>query len=223
MSLVFSSQKKLDLEVAKRTAEMCDQIMMEMGAELHDDLIQKLSIFRLYIDRLERAAHNPAETESLLISMRTDFEGVVHSIRRISRNLLPEQTVDVSLRTNVELLCKSMERTASGSIYFECSGDEYSLPTLSQTYLYRIIQELVHNAFKHSAAWHIWVRMKWEKEQLTVVVEDDGSGFHKVSDFVERLRKKNNTLKIRSQAIGATVDYEHGDKGLRVIVTCPYS
>lgn len=218
MSPMFTSRKKLELEIAKRTAETCDLIMMEMGAELHDDLIQKLSIFRLYLDRLERAAHNPTETEGLLISMRTDFEGVVQSVRRISRNLLPEQTGIVSLHTNIELLCKSMERPGSGNIYFEVSGKEQAIPALGQTYLYRIVQELIHNAFKHSAAWHIWVSMVWDDHKLTIRVEDDGTGFHKMSDFIERLRKKNNTLKIRSQVIGATISYQHGQKGLLATV-----
>jgi hypothetical protein len=43
----FISQTKLESEISKRAAEACDQIISEMGAELHDDLIQKLSIFRL--------------------------------------------------------------------------------------------------------------------------------------------------------------------------------
>jgi signal transduction histidine kinase len=220
---MFTTRKKLELEIAKRTAETCDLIMMEMGAELHDDLIQKLSIFRLYLDRLERATHNPTETEGLLISMRTDFEGVVQSVRRISRSLLPEQTGIVSLHTNIELLCKSMERPGSGNIYFDTSGEEQSIPPLGQTYLYRIVQELIHNAFKHSAAWHIWVAMIWEGRNLTITVEDDGTGFHKMPEFIERLRKKNNTLKIRSQVIGAMISYQQGVKGLLATIHYPFN
>lgn len=214
MPFIFTSRKKLETEISKRAAEACDQVMLEMGAELHDDLIQKLSIFRLYLDRLERSSHNPAETEALLINMRTDFEGVVQSVRRISRKLLPEQTSIDSLQTSIDLLCKTMERPGSGNVYVECTGNEQTIPALSQTYLYRIVQELIHNAFKHSAAWHIWVRLNWEPSKLTIEVEDDGTGFHKISEFIDRLRKKNNTLKMRSQVIGATITYHHGQKGL---------
>ena len=113
MAIIFSSQKKLEDEIARRATEICDQIILEMGAELHDDLIQKLSIFRLYLDRLERSAQNPSETEALLINMRADFEGVVQSVRRISRKLLPEFANHDSLNTGIELLCKSLESLAS--------------------------------------------------------------------------------------------------------------
>ncbi|WP_276370543.1 ATP-binding protein [Chryseolinea sp. H1M3-3] len=214
MPVIFTSRKKFELEISKRAAEICDQIILEMGAELHDDLIQKLSIFRLYLDRLERSAHNPAETEALLINMRTDFESVIQSVRRISRKLLPEQTVNDSLNTSIDMLCQSLERPGFGNIYYECTGTERTIPDLNRMYLYRIIQELIHNAFKHSSAWHVWVRLKWKNENLVIEVEDDGSGFNKISEFIERLRKKNNTLKLRSQAIGASIQYHHGEKGL---------
>ncbi len=214
MPIIVTSRKKFDTEISKRAAEICDQIILEMGAELHDDLIQKLSIFRLYIDRLERSVHDPAETETLLINMRTDFEGVIQSVRRISRKLLPEHTNHDSLNTSINLLCKSLERPGLGNIYFETTGNEEAIPPVSRIYLYRIIQELIHNAFKHSSAWHVWVRLKWKAKHLSIEVEDDGSGFNKISEFIERLRKKNNTLKLRSTVIGAIISYHHGEKGL---------
>jgi two-component system sensor histidine kinase DegS len=214
MSIIFASQKKLDAEISKRAAELSEQVIMEMGAELHDDLIQRLSVFRLYIDRLERVIHNPSETEDLLMNMRTDFESVVQSVRRISRSLLPEQTLVNSFNERIQTLCQSLERPGMGNIYFDSMGTEQVMPAVSMTYLSRIIQELIHNAFKHSSAWHVWVHLMWEEKQLRIEVEDDGSGFNKISEFIDRLRKKNNTLKIRSTIIGATMSYHHGNKGL---------
>ena len=218
MPIFFTSRKKLDLEISKQATEICDQIILEMGAELHDDLIQKLSIFRLYLDRLERSVHNPAETESLLINMRTDFDSVTQSVRRISRKLMPEDTSEASFNTIIEILCKSTERPGFGNVSFSTEGTEQNIPELGRSYLSRIVQELIHNAFKHSAAWHIWVRIHWANEKLIIEVEDDGSGFNKISEFIERLRKKTNTLKLRSQVIGASITYSHGEKGLLATV-----
>jgi signal transduction histidine kinase len=81
-------------------------------------------------------------------------------------------------------------------------------------HVFRIVQELIHNAFKHSAAWHIWVRLTWSNQGIIIEVEDDGSGFSKVQEFVKRLKSKNNTLKLRSMTIGATIEYLQGSKGL---------
>ena len=212
--VLFTSSKKLDLEISKRAAEACDQIISEMGAELHDDLIQKLSIFRLYIDRIERSSADSKEIEALAIKMRTDFEQVIRTVKSISRRLLPVRMEGDTLVNTLEMLCQNMEQPGTGHIHFETQGVPKSMESTVEIYLLRIIQELIHNAFKHSSAWHIWVRLNWKSDKLIVEVEDDGSGFSKIPEFIQRLKKKNNTLKMRSQAIGASMEYLHGAKGL---------
>ena len=214
MPMFFTSQKKFNTEVSKRAAELCDQIMIETGAELHDDLIQKLSVFRLYIDRLEKSAHDRSEVESVLIKMRADFETVIDSVRRISNSFLPEQINDYSFNTVIKTLCKSLEKPGLGTIYLTIDGKERAISEISKRYLYRVVQELIHNAFKHSSAWHVHVRLNWTHHRLFISVEDDGSGFNKLSQFIETLKKKNNTLRLRTQAIGASITYHHGSKGL---------
>lgn len=211
---LFISPKKFKAEVYKQTSEACDQILAEMGAELHDDLIQKLSVFRLYIDRLERASADQEEVESLSIKMKSEFESVVHSIRSISRRLLPTPLEGESFDDTIETLCQNMQGPGVGHVHFEHTGTCQTIDTKIGMNLFRVIQELIHNAFKHSSAWHIWVRLTWTEQTLTIEVEDDGTGFAKVGEFVDRLKKKNNTLKMRTTLIGANLNYLQGKKGL---------
>ncbi len=210
---VLMSAEKLESEISRRATEACEQIITEMGAELHDDLIQKLSIFRLYMDRLERSANDVKESEALLIKMQSEFKEVVQSVRKISRQLMPVRMDDDSFQKGIEMLCQNMER-GTEHVHFESNGEEQKIPLQSETYLYRVIQELVHNAFKHSSAWHIWVRLKWSQGRLILEVEDDGTGFHKMDEFIERLRMKHNSLRMRTQAIGASLKYDRGERGL---------
>jgi signal transduction histidine kinase len=219
--MFFISKKKFDTEIARRTMETCEQITSEMGAELHDDLIQKLTIFRLYMDRLERSSSDPEEINALLITMRGDFDIVSQSIRKISRRLMPVSMEGDSFQTRIHMLCQNMEMPGAGNVHFEVKGEEQSMTELSQRYIHRIIQELIHNAFKHSSAWHIWVRLKWTATQLQAEVEDDGTGFSKTPEFINELKKKNNTLRMRSTAIGATISYTNGTKGLLATLSYP--
>jgi signal transduction histidine kinase len=211
---LFFSKSKLDNEVARRTAEACDQIISEMGAELHDDLIQKLSVFRLYIDRIERSASDANEVEMLALKMRSDFEQVIGVIKNISRRLLPARMEGDTLVNTLEMLCQNMEHPGTGHIHFSHTGPARQIEENMEMNLFRIVQELIHNAFKHSAAWHIWVRLHWETDKVILEVEDDGSGFSKIPEFIKRLKSKNNTLKVRSATIGATLTYHQGPKGL---------
>ena len=215
---LFKSKASFDKEVSREAMEVCEQILTEMGAELHDDLIQRLSIFRLYIDRLERSKADPVETETLIVNMNADFQEVANAVRRISRRLMPVKMEDDSFQKRVDLLCQHMERPGGGTIHFEASGLEQEIPDLTEVYSYRIIQELVHNALKHSSAWHIWVRVIWETNHLTIEVEDDGTGFTKIPEFMASLKKKHNTLRMRATVIGAKIQYLQGKKGLLVKV-----
>jgi signal transduction histidine kinase len=217
---IFLSQQKLEAEIARRTAETCEHILSEMGAELHDDLIQKLSVFRLYLDRMERASGDQTEIDALSIKMRSEFDQVIRVVRNISRQLLPAEMEGDTLDKTIALLCQNMEHPSTGHVHFDNNGSPITLPTQTERYLFRIVQELIHNAFKHSSAWHIWVRLRWSVDQLTVEVEDDGTGFSNITEFIRRLKQKNNTLKLRSGIIGATIQYSQGQRGLlaRVIL-----
>jgi signal transduction histidine kinase len=219
--MFFTSRNKFETEVAKRAMESCEHIASEMGAELHDDLIQKLSIFRLYLDRLERSVNDPVETELIVVHMRNDFDSVVQSVRKISRRLMPVSMDGDSFQARLNLLCQNMDRPGTGNVHFRNEGNEVVMPDMAQVYLHRIVQELIHNAFKHSAAWHVWVTMKWQQSLLVIDVEDDGTGFTKITDFIGELRKKHNTLRMRSTAIGALIHYSHGEKGLLANIEYP--
>jgi signal transduction histidine kinase len=211
---LFTSQKKFDTAVAERSAEICELVISEMGAEIHDDLVQKLSIFRLYIDRIDRAAGDKAEVETLALQMKNEFEKVSNVVRNISRRLLPARMEGNMLDYTLAMLCQHMEHPGAGHIHFENSGSPLAIDDKAEMYLFRIVQELIHNAFKHSAAWHVWVRLTWNTNSIMIEVEDDGSGFAKIPEFVDRLKKKHNSLKMRSLAIGASIQYLQGNKGL---------
>ena len=216
---IFLSKSKLESEISRRVAETCEQIISEMGAELHDDLIQKLSVFRLYIDRMERSSADKEEIDSLSIKMRSEFDQVIHVVRNISRRLLPATMEGETLDKTLEILCQNMEHPGSGHIHFESAGSPRPLESQVERYLFRIVQELIHNAFKHSAAWHIWVRLNWQPDQLQLEVEDDGTGFSKIPEYIQRLKRKNNTLRLRSDIIGANINYIQGEKGLLARLT----
>jgi signal transduction histidine kinase len=214
MAYLFRSRSSFEAAASREAMDVCEHIIEEMGAELHDDLIQRLSVFRLYIDRLDRSRSDPAETASVIISMNADFQEIVQSIRRISRRLLPTKMADDSLQTTISMLCQNMERPGGGTIHFETFGPEQPIAESDAAYLFRIIQELIHNAIKHSSAWHIWVRLYWTTNRLFLEVEDDGTGFSRIQEFIGALGNKNNTLRMRTKTIGAEIQYLAGQKGL---------
>lgn len=219
--MFFTSSSDFNERVSIRAAEFCEQIISEMGAELHDEIIQKLSSMSFYIERIERAAGDRNEILTLVAHMRSDFENVTRNVRAISQRLNPIHNTGVSFGKTIEQLCESMQRPGNGHINCKTIGNEEPLSQLSFNYLYRIIQELIHNAFKHSAAWKIDVTITWTTDTLVIEVEDDGTGYTKMDGITSALQNKRNTLQMRSQAINATIQFDKGKKGLLVTTTYP--
>lgn len=219
MFQLFKSRPELDAEVSRRALDATEHIIAEMGAELHDDLIQRLSIFRLYLDRLDRAKGDAAETEVLITGMNADFQEVVESVRRISRRLMPVNAPTDSLESRIRNLCQNMERPGGGTIHVNHSGTEPAVPEKDAIHLLRIVQELIHNAFKHSAAWHVHIRLTWTETTLAIEVEDDGTAFSKIESFLSVLNTKNNTLRMRAGILHAPLHYASGNRGLLAQLT----
>lgn len=211
---IFSRPTKHEIEVAKRITETCDNIMVDMGAEIHDDLIQKLYLFRLLIDRLERSSANQAEVDLIVIKMNSEFHQLIKTTRRISRRLLPADAEGETFATRIEILCQNMQEAGTTNIHFESIGPPVHLAQDKQNHLFRITQELIANALKHSCAWHVWVTISCSNEQMILEVEDDGTNFSNIEACIEKLKRKNNTLKLRTNIIGASIVYLSGTRGL---------
>lgn len=219
--MFFTGSSDFNERVSIRAAEFCEQVISEMGAELHDEIVQKLSSMSFYIERIERAAGDPTEILNLVAHMRSDFENVTQSVRAISQRLNPVHTTGNSFGSTIVQLCDSMQRPGNGHITCNLVGEEHPLSQLTFTYVYRIIQELIHNAFKHSAAWKVDVTVRWTTSSLIIEVEDDGTGSTRMANITSTLQNKRNTLQMRSQAVNAAIHYEKGKKGLLVTVEVP--
>ncbi|MEI9920535.1 MAG: histidine kinase [Bacteroidota bacterium] len=219
--MFFTGSSDFNERVSMRAAEFCEQIILEMSAELHDEVIQKLTSMSLYIERIERSAGDTSEILNLVTRMRGEFDNITQSVRAISNRLHPVQSTGMSFNDSIMQLCDQMQRPGNGHISFTTIGDELSLSQLSFTYLYRMVQELIHNAFKHSAAWKVDVSIRWTQPMLIIEVEDDGTRHARMDNVTSVLQGKYNTLQMRSQAINATIKYVKGKKGLLVRVDYP--
>lgn len=201
--------------------DICEQIISEIGAELHDDLIQKLSILRLHLDKIERSEFDPAETREIVIRMQADFDEIINTVRRISKRMHLERSLGDSFLDSVATMCQSMEGSRGTRVKFSSDGAPRPLPPRTENFLLRMVQELVQNALKHSAAWHVLVKMEWTKDGLQIQVEDDGTGFARVEECISTLSTKYNTLRMRAEAIGAKITYKPGTSGLLATISVP--
>lgn len=213
------ARKKFDTLVSTQAMESCEDMMTEIGAEIHDDLIQKITILQYDLQQIKRSQNEAKELHDMILKMEANFTIIINSVRRISRRLMPVSSEEDTFTAQLSMLCQNMEHPGANHIHFATSGSEIPLAAQTSRHLYRIVQELIHNAFKHSSAWHIWIRLIWKDDQVNIEVEDDGTAFAKIPEVIRQLKKKNNSLRMRVEAVRGTIRYGEGEKGLLATIT----
>jgi signal transduction histidine kinase len=199
--------------------EMIDRYeneIQKMGADIHDDLIQKLAVYRLYINKLERAEDLTA-VHVLIKQMKDDFEVIIKSVRKISRRLMPEQEIG-SFTSMTQELCKRMETPGVIFIHFESKGNEFAIRHEHRQHLLRIVQEAITNVTKHTPAWHVYVRLLFSEQTLQLEIEDDGQRFE---TLINKMKDRNalSTLRMRINKIGGKIEFRKGNVGTIANVT----
>jgi signal transduction histidine kinase len=192
--------------------------IQKMGADIHDDLIQKLAVYRLYANKLERAEDLTA-VHVLIKQMKEDFETIIKSVRKISRRLMPEQEIG-SFTSMMQELCKRMETPGVIFIHFETKGTEIAIRNEHRQHLLRIVQEAITNVTKHTPAWHVYVRLIFSDKTLQLEIEDDGQKF---DTLINKIKDRNalSTLRMRINKIGGAIEFRKGNVG--TIATVMYS
>lgn len=196
--------------------EIVEQERQRIASELHDELGTLLGVIHLDVELVLREASSlTPHGEARLIEIRKNLNQVTESIRHNIWSLSPQMLDQVSLSFALRELANKLDAYKGTHMHFVQSGVEPPLLQKQKLNLFRIVQELLTNSIKHSGAWNISVQIHWENNQLTIVVEDDGSGFQRTPSPNSTGMGSSNIIK-RANVIGATVQHEELPRGLRV-------
>ncbi|MEC7265589.1 MAG: ATP-binding protein, partial [Bacteroidota bacterium] len=131
----------------------------------------------------------------------------VSELRNIARNLMPESLLNFGLGIALKDLCDFYMKE-NLKIEYQPINMEESLPLNVQLNIYRIVQELLSNAVKHSGATNILLQCSQSDYQFFITVEDNGAGI-----------KKSDKSKSKSMGLKNLEDRVHYMKGHMEIST----
>lgn len=148
-----------------------------IGQDLHDGICQQLAAIgcaaRVLAEDLQAQGVQAAHDASLI---EGSLKQVVMEARNLARGIFPVHVDRSGLAAALEDLGKMMSRLTGIPISVtDCVDVPLDAPEVSM-HLYRIAQEAVANAVKHSGATEIYVAMKLEDDLLELRVEDNGKG-----------------------------------------------
>jgi signal transduction histidine kinase/PAS domain-containing protein len=169
------TQRKL---IERELLRVSDVEKNRIGSDLHDGLGQYLTgiscLSAALRDKLSVQSRSEAE-EAATIS--TLVQEAIAQTRALARGLCPVQLETAGLDTALEDLTYQVQRMHGIECRFVPSGTIPNCNTAVALHLYRIAQEAINNAVKHSGAKQITVTLDFSKENKVLRIEDDGCGF----------------------------------------------
>jgi PAS domain S-box-containing protein len=160
------NQATIDTQEKERT---------EIGRELHDNVNQVLTTTKLY---LELAMSNHELKDELVAKSSANVISVINEIRQLSRSLMDANIEDLGLIDSLTDLTSNVNLTGKLRVsFFANKRMEPALSKTQQLTIYRIIQEILNNAVRHSEASEVTVSLKNDRDLVELCVQDDGIGF----------------------------------------------
>jgi two-component system NarL family sensor kinase len=202
---VESEAKLRDLR--DRLTRVQDEERAHVARELHDNIGQRLALLAFKLIELQNAARNraPALAEQMDAS-KTLLDEICADTHRLSHRLHPSQLAFVGLTSALSTFCAEFGRQNGVEIDF--NHDEMpDLPSAVKTCLYRVAQEAIRNAEKHSGSRQIRLQLAARSDSVWLCVSDSGRGLRATEaessglglmSMAERVRSVGGELFVRS-------------------------
>lgn len=156
-----------------------EQERTRLAKDLHDGLGGMLSGIKFSLNRVkENLVMTPDDAHAFERSIDM-LDSSIHEMRRVAHNMMPEILLKYGLDTALKEFCSEIDRRDVIRVTYQSAGMHHPIPHTVAVTVYRIVQELVSNALKHSGAQNVLaqVHLFSDEKLLAITVEDDGHGF----------------------------------------------
>ena len=215
--------------------EVSSEEQRRIGRELHDGTGQELTGLSLTAGALlEMIDSAPVATvegrivrqfdEIAFMRIRDTLAKVNHKIieanrhvHELSHGIMPVQIDAGALQSSLEELASSTHMPPTILCRFECPLPVIVSDNSAATHLYRIAQEAVNNALRHSQASEIVLSLKQNGKEIVLEVLDDGIGIEESYSRIAEAKKDHGmgmrTMQYRAGILGGTLQIERRKTG----------
>lgn len=202
-----------DLE--ERILEISEQEQHRIGQDIHDDLCQQLAaigcLAKVAHQTLTKTGNTQAESLEEIVKLVTQANA---RAREMSRGLVPVVLDSGGLMAALKDLARATEGIFRVTCHFACDPPVEVEDNKTATQLFRIAQEAVANAIKHSEADFLEILLSREEDHYLLSIRDNGKGipdtaFHKSTGLglltmTHRAKMMGGNATIQSEPTGGT-------------------
>jgi PAS domain S-box-containing protein len=218
------SQEQLRL-LTQRLLRAQEEERRAIARDLHDDVTQKLAGLSIELGLLRRSALAKA-VKTKLLELQEQVAGVAEDLRHLAHDLHPGILEHAGLGPALKAFCDEVSRQRGIPIRHSVADVPREIPLDLSVVVYRITQEAVGNAVKHSGASLITVTLSKTGEgekanRLRLTVADDGKGFE-LSAIAEGRSLGLLSMQERVHLVHGTLSIQsHPGRGTRLEVETP--
>jgi PAS domain S-box-containing protein len=207
-------------ELSANLQNVREEERKRFSRELHDDLGQRLTGLKLSLSwMVSRLKEGKPTAVSDVDEMRHQMDAAIGSVRRIAAELRPRVMDDLDFREALTWQMNEFFKHSGIQIELDLRGADRVVEDGLATALFRIVQEALTNVVRHSGADKVVVSLQHAKDQLTLLISDNGHGFDQES-MVGGVGLVS--MRERCGAIGAAFGVNsYPGAGTRIEVTVP--
>jgi signal transduction histidine kinase len=201
--------------------ETLEEEIKRIAYAVHDEAGQLLVAVHLALADVARELPKPQKEQVGRIEEL--LNQVEKQLRRYSHELRPTVLDDLGWIPAIRFLAEGVSKRANLSIQIKTTVKS-RLPGPTEIALYRIVQEALTNAAKHSKASRVWIRIGRKNRLFCCSIEDDGVGFdvRAVQSDGKRRGLGLIGMKERLNGIGGTLSIDSArGRGTRLMIQLP--
>jgi PAS domain S-box-containing protein len=214
-SCIDISERKLAEEVLssvnRRLIEAQERERTRIARELHDDIGQRLALLAVALQQMRQTLpDSAAEVGGGIDELLKETSEMSNDIQALSHELHSSKLEYLGVVAAMRSFCNEFSKQQGVEVAFKSYGLSGPLPSPEISLsLYRVLQESLHNAAKHSGVRHFEVQLSGRPGEIHLTVSDSGAGFDilatraggglGLTSMRERLKLIKGELSIESQ------------------------
>jgi len=163
--------------VSRRLLHAQDEEGARIARELHDDIGQRLAVLNFSLDALLRGADFGSRSRRSIEEARKEVNGLAKDVHAFSHRLHPARLEYLGIAKAAATLCGEIAGQHDVQVCFHADSVPERLSKRVSVGLYRVLQEALRNAIKHSGTRKIDVSLRGGGDQVELTVADCGAGF----------------------------------------------
>ena len=162
----------------RRLIEAHEEERRRIGRELHDDITQRLALVTMELEQLKQNPPRAGESRDRINDVWKLVSQLASDTQSMAHRLHSSKLEYLGIAAAAEAFCKELAKKQGVEIAFQQTGVPAQLPKEVSLCLFRVLQEALSNALKHSGARRFKVELIGTVREVELIVSDAGQGFN---------------------------------------------